>query len=119
MPRLDFYSDCKPFVKIKLRDRGFLIGRSGDCDVQLSDERVSRHHARVEPHYTGSYLIEDLSANGTRLNAAMLEERTRLKSGDRIYIEDFVAIFQPDDVPPETLTREETELDGSSSGLSG
>ncbi len=92
MPRLDFYTDHKLFIKIKLRGRGFIIGRSGDCDVQLPDERVSRHHARVEPHYTGSYLIEDLSANGTRLNAAMLEERTRLKSGDRIYIEDFVAI---------------------------
>ncbi len=111
MPRLDFYTDYKLFVKIKLRDRGFLIGRGGDCDVQLPDERVSRHHARIEPQEAGSYRIEDLSVNGTRLNAAMLDQRTRLSPGDRIYVEDFVIIFQPDDVPPETLTREETELD--------
>ncbi len=111
MPRLDFYTDYKLFVKIKLRDRGFLIGRGGDCDVQLPDERVSRHHARIEPQEAGTYRIEDLSVNGTRLNAAMLDQRTRLSPGDRIYVEDFVIIFQPDDVPPETLTREETELD--------
>ncbi len=41
----------------------------------------------------------------------MLEEPTRLSPGDRIYIEDHVVIFQPDDVPPETLTRDETKLD--------
>ena len=111
MPRLDFYSDYKLFVKIKLRGGGVLLGRGSDCDVQLPDERVSRHHARIEPDEPGSYRIEDLSVNGTRVNAAMLEGRTRLKPGDRIYIEDFVVIFQPDDVPPETLTREDTELD--------
>ena len=85
--------------------------RGGGCDVQLPDERVSRHHTRIEPQEAGSYWIEDLSVNGTRRNAAMLEERTRLKPGDRIYIEDYVVIFQLDDVPPETLEREETELD--------
>ena len=71
---------------------------------------VSRHHARIEPREAGSYWIEDLSVNGTRLNAAMLEERTRLSPGDRIYVEDFVIIFQPDDLPSETLMRGETEL---------
>ncbi len=109
MPRLDFYTDYKLFVKVRLQDRGILIGRGGDCDVQLPDERVSRHHARIEPR-DGAYWIEDLSANGTRLNAAMLDEQTRLHPGDRIYVEDFVVIFQPDDVPPETLARDETEL---------
>ncbi len=111
MPRLDFYNDYKLFVKIKLGEQGILIGRGGDCDVQLPDERVSRHHARIEPRDGGSYWIEDRSVNGTRLNASMLEERTRLSPGDRIYIEDFVLIFQPDHVSPETLTRKETKLD--------
>ena len=110
MPRLDFYTDYKLFVKIKLGEKALLLGRGGDCDVQLPDERVSRHHARVEPHYTRSYWIEDLSANGTRLNAAMLGEATRLSPGDRIYVEDFVVIFQPDGVPAETLEREVTQL---------
>ena len=110
MPRLDFYADYKLFVKIRLGEDGILLGRGGDCDVQLPDERVSRHHAHIVPQDAGSYWIEDLSVNGTRLNAAMLEERTRLNPGDRIYIEDFVVIFQPDDVPAETLTRDETQM---------
>ena len=109
MPRLDFYTDYKLFVKIKLGEKAISLGRGGDCDVQLPDERVSRHHARIEPG-DGGYWIEDTSANGTRLNAAMLMQRTRLAPGDRIYIEDFVVIFQPDHVPPETLEKDETTL---------
>ncbi len=108
MPRLDFYTDRKLFVRLKLGEKGILIGRGMDCDIQFPDERVSRHHARVEPGEDGSYWIEDLSVNGTRHNFSMLEERTRLDPGDRIYIEDCVMIFQPDDAPEETLQEETT-----------
>ena len=52
--------------------------------------------------------FDDLSVNGTRLNSEMLAESTRLGPGDRIYIERYVIIFQPDDAPPETLEKEET-----------
>ena len=110
MPRLDFYTHYKLFVKIKLGERGILVGRGGDCDVQLPDERVSRRHAKIEPHSAGSYWIDDLSSNGIRLNHSMLTERTRLSPGDRLYIEDYVIIFQPDDAPPEVLSQEPTIL---------
>ena len=40
----------------------------------------------------------------------MLAEVTRLAPGDRIYIESYVIIFQPDDVPPEVLDEESTRL---------
>ncbi len=109
MPRLDFYLDLEPVLRVRLRERAILVGRGTDCDIQLSGDRVSRHHARIEPR-DGAYWIEDTSVNGTRLNAAMLEERTRLDPGDRIYIEDYVVIFQPDHVPPETLEQDETTL---------
>ena len=108
MPRLDFYTHHKLFVKIKLGEKSVLVGRSGDCDIQLPDDRVSRHHARIEPHSAGSYRIADLSVNGIRLNHSMLTERTRLSPGDRIYIENYVIIYQPDDVPPEVLGQETT-----------
>ena len=110
MPRLDFYTDYRLFVKLKLGETSVLVGRGGDCDVQLPDDRVSRHHARIAPHGSGSYSIEDLSVNGTRVNDAMLEERTRLKPGDRIYIEDYVIIYQPDGVPPEDMDQRSTAL---------
>ena len=108
MPRLDFYVDLELILRVKLRERAILIGRGMDCDIQLSGDRVSRHHARIAPVEAGAYDIEDLSANGTRLNSEMLTGSARLGPGDRVYVERYVIIFQPDEVPPETLEKEET-----------
>lgn len=45
-----------------------IIGRAPDCDIVLSDLRVSRHHARIVEDGAGM-VIEDLeSANGVRVN---------------------------------------------------
>ena len=112
MPRLDFYIEFKRFVSFKLGDTGVLIGRAGDCDIQLPSEAVSRHHTRIQPIGSGTYSIEDMSTNGTRVNAAMIEGRTPLNPGDRIYIEDYVLIHQVDEAPPETLDDESTTLHG-------
>ena len=110
MPRLDFYTDYKkPFVKIKLGEDHLLIGRGADCTVQLPDERVSRHHARIELRDDG-YWIKDLSANGTRVNFSMLDEPAPLSAGDRIYIEKYVIMYQPDDVPSAILDEEKTRI---------
>ena len=106
MPRLDFYSDYKLFVKIRLGDGEIALGRGSDCQVQLPRERVSRRHALIRPVGEG-YEIENLSANGTRLNASMVENPTQLEAGDRLYIANYVIIYQGDDTPSEDL---ETEL---------
>lgn len=54
--------------------RSFLIGRSGDCDFQLKDDRVSRRHAQV--FFDGrTWRVQDLnSANGTYLNGIRVKE---------------------------------------------
>ncbi len=111
MSRLDLYVDFKRFVAIKLTEGGVVIGRAGDCDIQLPAETVSRHHTRIRSG-GGGWLIEDLSTNGTRVNASMIDEPTPLASGDRIYIENYVLIFQADEVPPESLDDEATTLHG-------
>ena len=108
MPRLDFYVDYDLLLRVKLQQQPILIGRGLDCDIQLSGDRVSRHHARISPVEDGAWDLADLSVNGTRLNAEMLAGSARLGHGDRIYIESYVIIFQPDDAEPETLEREET-----------
>ena len=107
MPRIDLYANLELVVKLKLGTGSILIGRSGECDVQLPNDRVSRQHARIDLK-DDFYEISDLSANGTRLNARMLEGVSRLAAGDRIYIEDYVLIYQPDDAPSETLQEEST-----------
>jgi pSer/pThr/pTyr-binding forkhead associated (FHA) protein len=112
LPRLDFYADFELFVKLKLEERDVVVGRGDDCTVQLPDERVSRRHAVIRREADGSYVIEDRSRNGTRVNATMLETPRRLEPGDRIYIERFVIIFQPDDQPPEDLSELTTHFEG-------
>lgn len=50
------------------RKRRVLIGRGEDCDIQLSSDRVSRHHCEVT-FQDGHAEVKDLgSTNGTYLN---------------------------------------------------
>lgn len=101
MPRLDFYKDRERIVTVKLTAESILIGRSSSCDIQLPDDAVSRQHARILARPAGDHFLEDLSTNGTRVNAKLIDRRTLLAPGDRIYIEDYTLIYQPDDAPPE------------------
>ncbi len=109
MPRLDFYIDQTLFLKIKLGTGEALLGRGSDCQVQLPKEHVSRHHAVIRP-VGDHYEVENLSANGTRLNASMVESPTALAAGDRLYIHDYVIIYQPDEAISEDLEGERTLL---------
>ena len=109
MPRLDFYIDHELFLKIKLGTGEVLLGRGTDCQIQLPREHISRRHAAIRP-VGDDYELENLSANGTRLNATMIEAPTRLVAGDRLYIHDYVIIYQAGDAPSEDLERESTLL---------
>ncbi len=108
MPRLDFYYDRQRIVTVKLSESSILLGRSNRCDIQLPADGVSREHARILMGPAGDHLVEDLSTNGTRINAATIEGRTRLNPGDRIYIENYTIIYQPDEAPAERLKHERT-----------
>jgi len=62
-----------------------LIGRSTDADIWLSDDGVSRKHARFE-RQGGVTTIEDLeSANGTFVQGEKVSRRA-LKTGDQIQL---------------------------------
>ncbi len=63
---------------------GGLIGRSRECDIVIDDGTVSKQHARLSIEQ-GQPFVEDLhSTNGTSLNGSFLQEKTRLRRGDRI-----------------------------------
>lgn len=69
-----------------LTDSGeMLVGRSGDVQIVLSEDMVSRRHARIV--YDGQRItIEDLgSTNGTFVNGEKIK-RCDLKEGDRVLI---------------------------------
>lgn len=70
-------------------NREIRIGRSPGAEIQLLDDLVSRHHARIQ---VGSMVtIHDLgSRNGTFVNGRKVD-RTTIESGDRILIGTAVA----------------------------
>ena len=63
-----------------------LIGRAADNTIELADERVSAHHARLT--YTGGqWVLEDLgSRNGTFVNELRVDGPLVITFGDRIQI---------------------------------
>jgi pSer/pThr/pTyr-binding forkhead associated (FHA) protein len=62
------------------------VGRSGDADLVLADELVSRRHAQLTPSGSGA-VVEDLgSRNGTFVNGAPVEGREQLRSGDLVRV---------------------------------
>jgi len=65
-----------------------LLGRHGECDVQLNSRKVSRRHCCVAQVH--DYLVvRDLgSTNGVRINGHRVLEG-RLKSGDELTIGNF------------------------------
>ncbi|HEX4610527.1 MAG TPA: GGDEF domain-containing protein [Urbifossiella sp.] len=62
------------------------IGRTEDCEIQNTDNSVSRCHARIECHDDGRYRVTDLgSTNGTFVNQA-LQRGGVLKDGDYLRV---------------------------------
>jgi len=82
--------------QIEWKDRESLtIGRGSSNDLGLSDQIVSRKHARIESKADGLHLLDLGSSYGTRLNGAPFESPSPLRAGDlielghtRIQIED-------------------------------
>jgi hypothetical protein len=71
------------------------LGRSPDCDLQLTDPGVSRRHARLR-YQNEVFLIEDLaSTNGTLVNNVPVGER-QLSPGDRIRLGSTTLVYQRD-----------------------
>src|SRR5262245_59434059 len=69
------------------------LGRTADNDIVVKDSGASRSHARV--YQKGSrYFVEDLkSANGTKVNNAVITGSKEIKNGDTISIGEVVFTF--------------------------
>ena len=75
---------------VPIREVGGTIGRSNSCSCVLSDQAVSKLHARIT-FRGGAFFIEDQSQNGVCLNSPSnrltKEQPYELHSGDLILIE--------------------------------
>ena len=62
------------------------IGRHSSCDIVLTDQEVSRFHARVFLH-KGEVFVEDLqSLKGTFVNDSRVKGKARLRPEDTLYV---------------------------------
>lgn len=64
---------------------GFVVGRSRECDLCVSDGNASRRHAEVVLEGTSYFVVDLGSTNGTELNGRRIM-REALADGDRITI---------------------------------
>ncbi|MEQ8766043.1 MAG: adenylate/guanylate cyclase domain-containing protein [Planctomycetota bacterium] len=96
-----------PF-RFTLEEARVQLGRTSGCDLQIADDRVSRHHAAFEMR-NGRWGVEDLgSNNGTLLNGKALRAGvwTPLRTGDWLRLAREVAdIEYVDPDPPDTVVR--------------
>ncbi|WP_394845871.1 GGDEF domain-containing protein [Pendulispora brunnea] len=70
----------------RLEDGETLIGRTSSAKIRLTDDGISRRHARIVQNGTEVF-IEDLqSANGTAVNDEKLSISRELHDGDKIRI---------------------------------
>lgn len=83
------------------------IGRSGDRDIVLRSDAVSRRHARLEAHDDGWWVIDEASTHGTFVNEERAP-RARLRSGDQLRIGDTILKFLDASEPREIVETEYT-----------
>jgi pSer/pThr/pTyr-binding forkhead associated (FHA) protein len=76
-----------------LRTRAVIIGRGRESDIQLSDPKISRTHARLR-FGEDEIILEDLdSTHGTLVNGNRGDHFT-LKDGDVIAMGDTLLVFK-------------------------
>ena len=80
-------------VQHEIDKRRFLIGRSKDCDIQLSDPNVSRRHAELRQEDSTYWLIDLDSTNGSVVNGRRAA-RAKLENGDTITIGSTDLLFE-------------------------
>ena len=62
-----------------------VIGRSKDCEIEVTDPNVSRRHAEIRQEGAAHWVVDLGSTNGTEVNGRRLK-RAKLRPGDRITI---------------------------------
>src|SRR5262245_57798674 len=72
-------------MRYSLGDKAVVLGRGEDSDIRISDQSVSRRHARIEPGPEGYFAIDLQSTNGTFVNNSPVT-MSRLADGDYLRV---------------------------------
>ncbi len=102
-----------------------LIGRAKECDVQITERRLSRRHCLLFQDDAGNWLVKDLgSQNGTFVNRRRVRDSQLLRHGDVLNFAEYSVQFLSDGPagkgadrmaaptvrPSSGIEREQTEL---------
>jgi diguanylate cyclase (GGDEF)-like protein len=83
---VQIYPTCPNMgFRFSLSEVSLIFGRDKDCDIQLEDHSVSRHHAKVQKGPEGYYVVDLESTNGTYINDEATQV-AKLKDGDYLRI---------------------------------
>lgn len=119
VPALTCIAGAKPGEVFPLGpdDDSWVAGRSGDADLVLADDTVSRKHARIYSA-RGALWLRDLgSRNGTLINGRAVRQH-RLRPGDRITIG--ANLLRLDLIPASKLERKRPAAEsGAGRSMSG
>src|SRR6202043_3888529 len=86
---LIFTSEPRAGEVVDIDAEQLTIGRVAENDLQLADEKVSRHHAVIELRDAGHALLRDLgSSNGTFVNGRRLSGPYVLTGGEHLRLGD-------------------------------
>ena len=77
----------------EITSRRVVIGRSKDCDVQITDPNASRRHAELRQEGAAYWVVDLDSTNGTMVNGRRTT-RAKLDSGDVITIGSTDLVFE-------------------------
>ncbi|PMB49020.1 peptide-binding protein [Fischerella thermalis CCMEE 5205] len=90
------------------------IGRDRTCGICVCDRRVSRRHAAIQyienSDYSGFYLVDFSSTNGTFVNGEPVYRPIKLQDGDHIRLGSMTFSFYMNLTPPQVLPRVAIEL---------
>ena len=85
--RLIFTSGSREGHSVDIDGSRLMIGRVDDNDLQLVDDRVSRHHAVLERKDGGRLVLRDLdSRNGTYVDGVRLSGARELTGGELLRV---------------------------------
>jgi len=73
------------------------VGRVQGNDIVLAKRNVSKQHARLSLEGEKAVVVDLNSTNGTWVNGRKITSPHPLKSGDKIYIANFIITLEPDD----------------------